>query len=200
MTSLLVAALTLMNAASVDKAAPPSGYAMMPSWPRATRAFISTPTRVLSPPCEGGVRGGGPRGTSAWCAVPRRLDRVERPSRPKRLVMPCPPPLTQAFARGDMTSLVPDAHHAHHSPKRLDAARPPLTQRTLPSSPPIGEESSQRGEKDRLFVAAFHHVQQKRASESEADTAAASATKRSPTQQSARPSPGGTPGWRLSVV
>jgi len=57
----------------------------------------------FSPPCEGGVRGGGPGGTRAWYAVPGRLDPAESPPRPKVLVMPCSPPLP--FARGGKGSL-----------------------------------------------------------------------------------------------
>ena len=76
-----------------------------------------------------GVRGGGPRGTKDWYAVPGRLDPAGAPAegqdpplRSKVLVMPCSPPLT---------------------PRGLP----------LPSSPPIGEESSQGGERDRSLAA-----------------------------------------------
>ena len=103
--------------------------------------FIPVSLRV-SPPCEGGVRGGGPGGTLAWCAVRVRLETAGAPAegkasplRSKVLVMPCSPPLT---------------------PRGLP----------LPSSPPIGEESSQGGEKDRSIATNSDHAQQKHASRS----------------------------------
>ena len=66
----------------------------------------------VSPPCEGGVRGGGPGGILAWSAVPGRLDPAGGPGegegpplRSKVLVMPCSPPLPPPFARGGNGSL-----------------------------------------------------------------------------------------------
>ena len=70
--------------------------------------FIPVSLRV-SPPCEGGVRGGGPGGTSAWYAVPGRLGQAGAPAegqgpslRSKVLVMPCSPPLTPPSQGGEM--------------------------------------------------------------------------------------------------
>jgi len=77
----------------------------MRSRPCTSSMFIPIPLRVFSPPCEGGVRGGGPGGTRAWYAVPGRLDPAELPPRPRVLVMPCSPPLTPPFARGGKGSL-----------------------------------------------------------------------------------------------
>ena len=51
----------------------------MKSRPCTSLAFIPISLR-LSPPCEGGVRGGGPGGTRAWYAVPGRLDPAESPA------------------------------------------------------------------------------------------------------------------------
>ena len=65
---------------------------------------------LLSPPCEGGVRGGGPGGTGASYAVPGRPDPAETPPRPRLMVMPCSPPLTPPFARGGKDSLVLSVH------------------------------------------------------------------------------------------
>ena len=42
--------------------------------------FIADSLRIL-PPCEGGVRGGGPGGTRAWYAVPGRLGQAGDPSK-----------------------------------------------------------------------------------------------------------------------
>jgi dipeptidyl aminopeptidase/acylaminoacyl peptidase len=68
------------------------------SWPCTSFLFIPISLRAFSPPCEGGVGGGvgggGPGATSAWYAVPGRLDPAETLPRQKVLVMPCSPPLT----------------------------------------------------------------------------------------------------------
>jgi hypothetical protein len=55
--------------------------------------FTPISVRSISPPCEGGVRGGGPGETMAWYAGPELLDRAELPAWPSMFVMPCPPPL-----------------------------------------------------------------------------------------------------------
>ena len=56
--------------------------------------FIPISVRSFSPPCEGGVRGGGPGGTMAWYAGPEPLGLAELPAWPSTFAMPCPPPLT----------------------------------------------------------------------------------------------------------
>ena len=71
---------------------------------------LGTSERLLFPPCEGGVRGGGPGGTGASYAVPGRPDPAETPPRPRLMVMPCSPPLTPPFARGGKDSLVLSVH------------------------------------------------------------------------------------------
>ena len=42
--------------------------------PKGLEVSSSSQFRCVSPPCKGGVRGGGPGGTRAWYAVPGRLD------------------------------------------------------------------------------------------------------------------------------
>jgi hypothetical protein len=56
--------------------------------------FIPISVRSFSPPCEEGIRGGGPGGTMAWYAGPELLGLAELPAWPSMFVMPCPPPLT----------------------------------------------------------------------------------------------------------
>jgi hypothetical protein len=55
--------------------------------------FTAISVRSISPPCEGGVRGGGPGGAMARYAGSEPLGLAELPAWPSMFVMPCPPPL-----------------------------------------------------------------------------------------------------------
>ncbi len=61
--------------------------------------FIADSMRV-SPPCEGGVRGGGPGGTLAWYAVPQSLAPAENTASDEAAGYALPTPPDPPFARG----------------------------------------------------------------------------------------------------
>ena len=114
--------------------------------------------RSLSPPCEGGVRGGGPGGIVALYAGPELLGLAELPAWPSMFVMPCPPPLTPPSQVGERArQLALSFHRAPKTPPRggrtvssfssprahtsgiiqLAAYQPPATKRR--AAPPAAE-------------------------------------------------------------
>ncbi len=105
------------------------------------------------PPCEGGVRGGGPGGTRACYAVPGRLGQAGVPAegqgpplRSKVLVMPCSPPLTPPSQGGERDrSLAADSDRAQqkHASRNRPSSAINTDFSTPQPSPPFA-----RGEKE----------------------------------------------------
>ncbi len=95
--------------------------------------FLPVSLRVF-PPCEGGVRGGGPGGTRRQVRGFGSAGSAELRRRPRLLVMPCPPPLPPSSQGGERNrSLAPAFNRAQQ--KRGSRNGPLSTFNRVLSSP-----------------------------------------------------------------